>query len=233
MKRLNNIYIAIFFLVILLSLFIGYFTRKSIYDLDISNIDKSKYSIEYSLDIYGSNLKNPINNINLVDQNSDLIIKGEFTGNRKIIYGSVESEIKVLSVYKGNIKDKYIYLYEPFNIIDFKNPNQTSNEIKGNISLTNGYNLLKPNHHNILLLNNITDPSTNEVSKKYLNKYKYNNISLSKFSIDDDINYVIFDESTTTTTFDDIKDKDWIFSNKEDLANYLLAKNIILDKYNK
>ena len=34
-------------------------------------------------------------------------------------------------------------------------------------------------------------------------------------------------------TFDDIKDKDWIFSNKEDLANYLLAKNIILDKYNK
>ena len=106
MKRLNNIYIAIFFLVILLSLFIGYFTRKSIYDLDISNIDKSKYSIEYSLDIYGSNLKNPINNINLVDQNSDLIIKGEFTGNRKIIYGSVESEIKVLSVYKGNIKDK-------------------------------------------------------------------------------------------------------------------------------
>ncbi|KXG11171.1 hypothetical protein PNH38_01175 [Anoxybacillus rupiensis] len=111
-----------------------------------------------------------MNDINEVDRNATLIVKGKFIGNRTlkewvdeptntVTATASKSEIRVEKVLKGELKKKEIAVYEP---AYFMNDTFVSIE---------GYNLMQERHNYLLFLKPMIDDDTYVIVGMYQGKY--------------------------------------------------------------
>ena len=125
-----------------------------------------------------------------LDENAPIILKGSFTGNRKIdedtnIVGpSTISEFKVDKVYKGSIENDIISVLEPFEIKD------------NNFTNIEGYIPMEENKEYILFLRE------NDISegKQYTIKF----ISFGKYNTSKEDN--IFNQKSNIKYLEEVKD---------------------------
>ena len=154
-------------------------------------------------------------NLEELDENTPIILKGNFIGNRKIdedtnIVGpSTISEFKVDEVYKGNIESSIISVLEPFEIID----NDFTN--------IEGYIPMKENNEYILFLR---ENDTSE-GKQYTIKF----ISFGKYSTSKEDNVV--NQKSNIKYLEEVKDSEFISESQEICDTYINIKGEVLDKY--
>jgi len=154
-------------------------------------------------------------NLKELDENSPIILKGSFTGNRKIdkdtnIVGpSTISEFKVDKVYKGSIENNIISVLEPFEIID------------NNFTNIEGYIPMKENNEYILFLRE------NDTSEG--KQYTIKSISFGKYNASKEDNIV--NQKTKIKYLDEVKDSEFISESQEICDKYINIKDEVLEKY--
>ena len=154
-------------------------------------------------------------NLEELDENAPIILKGSFTGNRKIdedtnIVGpSTISEFKVDKVYKGSIENDIISVLEPFEIKD------------NNFTNIEGYIPMEENKEYILFLRE------NDISegKQYTIKF----ISFGKYNTSKEDNIV--NQKSNIKNLEEVKDSEFISESQEICDTYINIKGEVLDKY--
>lgn len=214
---------------IAICLLIGFKVRSSIKDLDFKDI--SNQSNQYKYDIRP--VRSDIEDLNIesvkseLEDKSDLIVRGKFTGQRKILYGCVLSEVSIVNTYKGDAKSEYIYIYEPIKYNLFKN----DINIKGVAISSSGYGLIKENKEYMFFLKEESvSPGFNEL-KKSTKSYTYENDQFGKFSIEYDKNDYKILKATDDKLYNQVIDCEQVFSSEEVFEFYNKLRETILNKY--
>jgi hypothetical protein len=105
MKAIKLVYLLLIFTFIA-GIIIGLKTKASYSDyLHETDMDHYKSAMSFEYDSY-------INEYEQEFINAPCIVKVEYTGNRIFTFESVLSEVIILEVYRGNIKDDKIWIYE-------------------------------------------------------------------------------------------------------------------------
>lgn len=231
MKKSNKIFFIIIIAIILICSIIGLKVRDSITDIEFKDI--SNNSKEYKYTIF--NPRNDAKNLDIVsiknelENTSDLIISGEFTGYRKILYGCVLSEVDIITKYKGTVNSEYIYIYEPIQINLFKD----DSNVNGVVISNSGYGLIKENKEYMFFLKEESVPPGFNELKKSENGYTYVNNEFSKFSRQyNKSDYKILDSTSEETFYDEVIYYDQVFLSKEVFDSYNELNKLIINKYN-
>lgn len=154
-------------------------------------------------------------NLKELDENTPIILKGTFTGNRKIdkdinvIGPSTISEFKVDKIYKGSIENSIISVLEPFEIVN------------NNFTNIEGYIPMKENNEYILFLRE----NDTLVGKQYTIKF----ISFGKYSTEKEDNIVT--QKSNIRYLEDVKDSEFIHESEQLCDIYIDIKGKVLDKY--
>ncbi|GKX66710.1 hypothetical protein [Inconstantimicrobium mannanitabidum] len=217
MKISNKLFIGIIIVFILSGLVTALFTRTSITEFQFKDIFNKASTLQYYpyTDVKFSN--GSFADINKVQDTNSIykyILKGKMTGKRKILYGTVITEIKVSKVLKGNLKDETIYIYEP---IAIENKSVWTFE---------GYNFIKPNKEYIFCL-------TDSKNKKEKNRYTFLNPFYGKFPLTyKEADFGIFSEDQlrgkSVETYDKFCNFEQIFISKEKKEKYFSEYNKIM-----
>lgn len=229
MNRSTKIFFMSIIATIAICLLIGLKVRSSIKDLEFKDISNQSNQYKYEMrpirnDIEDLDIKSIKNEL---ENNSDLIVSGKFTGQRKILYGCVLSEVSVVNKYKGDAKEEYIYLYEPMKYNLFKNNSNT----KGVAISNSGYGLMKENKEYIFFLKEESVPPGFNELKKSKKSYTYVNDEFSKFSIGyDKTDYKIL-KATDDYLYNQVVDCEQVFSNEEAFEFYNKLRENVINKY--
>lgn len=230
MKKSSKIFFISIVAVIAICSLIGLKVRSSIKDLEFKDISAQPKEYRYNIirgrnDIKGLELENIKNEL---ENTSEVVVRGKFTGQRKVLYGCVLSEVNILNTYKGDAKSNYIYIYEPVKYALF----ESGSNVKGTAVSSSGYGLMKENKEYIFFLKGESvAPGFNEL-KKSNSSYTYVNNEFGKFPIKYDKNdYKVIKAITDKTTYNQVIDYEQVFSNEEIFDFYNKVRGIILDKY--
>lgn len=232
MKISSKIFFIGIIVAIAICSLIGLKVRSSIKDLEFKDV--SNQSNEYTYDMFSARYDIQDLNIesvkNELESESELIVSGKFTGQRKILYGCVLSEVSVVNEYKGDVKAEYIYLYEPIDYNLFID--DINSDIKGVVFSNSGYGLMKENKEYIFFLKGESAPPEFDELKKSKESYTYVNDEFSKFSIEYNKNdYKVLKADDHENLYNEVIDYEQVFSNEEVLDFYNKVRETILNKY--
>lgn len=214
MKISNKLFIGIIMLSILSGLVVTMIVRTSITKFEFKDIFNRASTLQYYpyTDVKFSN--GSFVDVDTVENTNSIykyIVRGKTTGKRKVLYGTILTEIKVLQVLKGDIKSKIIYIYEPIAI-----------ENKS-IWTFEGYNFIKENKEYIFCVTDLKN-------KKEKNTYIYSTPLCGKFPLEyKDTDFQVFSEDSVSGKSSEIYSKfsgyEQIFISKEKKKKYLSEYN--------
>lgn len=215
----KKIYFTLMSILILFSLVIAFITRRSYID----NIDVNKHvydGVNRNLNITNSELytdayfDNSVENIEDLEQNSDIIVLVKPTASRINYSQSILTKVEVLDVFKGEqARDlDYIYIYEPSNFID--------NNLYSSLS---GYNIMQSDKAYIFFLEKLKVPNGYIYKKNEEITFKPTSTLYSKYPIDALDETIIINQQ--------MLEKELI--TYEQVKNYGIntTETLILDKY--
>ncbi|NKF07209.1 hypothetical protein J1C67_11495 [Clostridium gasigenes] len=211
-------------------LLIGIKVRGSIKDLEYKDV--SNQAGEYSYNIRGNT--NDVKNLSLdkikdeLENESDVIVTGSFTGKRKMIKESVLSEVSILKTYKGDTKLKNIYIYEPvFSYLFIDGP------FKGSVISEGGYGLMNEGKEYLLFLKEESNSPEFGYLKKSDKAFTYVNNEFGKLCIEYDKNdyKVVKENKDGKDRYNEFKGYEQVISNEEVFDFYNQLREIVLDRY--
>lgn len=230
MKKSSKIFFIGIISICVICLVIGIKVRGSIKDLEYEDVRNEAQ--EYAYDIRGNT--NDVKDLSLenikdeLENKSDAIVIGSFTGKRKILKGCVLSEVSILKTSKGDIKLKNIYIYEPIFSYLF-----TEGPFKGIVMSDGGYGLMNEGKEYILFLKEESSSPEFGYLKKSDKAFTYVNNELGKLSIEYNKNdYKVLEEyKAGESRYSEFEGYEQVFSNEEVFGFYNQLREILLDIY--
>ncbi|MGL4873920.1 MAG: hypothetical protein ACRC30_04635 [Clostridium sp.] len=220
MTKGTRVYVWSILGIILISLLAGLYVKKSIVDIEVNDILTN--SKEFKLSNQSLiNKKEEFKSIDEIYNNSDLVIKGELSGKRKVLDGVVLSELSVKKTYKGECNE-LIYIYEPVAIVG-KN--------SGYVVLNDGYLPMIENREYIVALNEENFSSEFKFIKGQNSSYRISDNVMGKFPISIDNNSFEINEllGENVNYYTEAVDKEHIFKDQEMLNFYLEKRKQLLN----
>lgn len=229
MKLGNKIYCIAIMSIISICLFTSYITRSSIIENTYERVEENSERYNYS-----QFLTNDFNldkeSVNRINEESDLVIKGEYTGSRKILYSCVVSEVKVEKVLKGDIRAELIYVYEPISFYMYTD----RTEYEGSATSFDGYGLMNEGKEILLLLKENT-PLKSIKLDYFDNKlvYKLTTNIASKIPINDEDNKVSVEtlDKSGGDMFNRFIEYEYIFQSEDIYEVYVNIRKELLEKW--
>lgn len=230
MKKSTKIFFIFIIGICIICLVIGIKVRASIKDLEYKDVRNEAQ--EYAYDIRGNT--NDVDGLSLenikdeLENKSDAIVTGSFTGKRKILKGCVLSEISVLKTHKGDINLENIYIYEPVFSYLF-----TEGPFKGIVMSEGGYGLMNEGKEYILFLKEESTSPEFGYLKKSDKAFTYTNNEFGKLSIEYNKNdYKILKEyKPGESRYNEFEGYEQVISNEEVFGFYNQLREILLDRY--
>ncbi len=229
MSKSSKIFFIGIIATVAICLLIGLKVRSSIKDLEFKDISNQSNEYKYEMHPIGNDMGDfNIESIeNKLEDESDLIVSGKFTGQRKILYGCVLSEVSIVNKYKGDIKEDYIYIYEPIKYNLFK----ADSNIKGTAISDSGYGLMQENKEYIFFLKEESAPPEFNELKKSKKSYTYVNNEFGKFPTKYDKDDFKILKVNDNNLYNEVINCEQVFSNKEMFELYNKVRENILSKY--
>ena len=230
MKKSTKIFFMGIIGVFVICLVIGIKVRDSIKDLEYKDIKNEAQ--QYAYDVRGNT--NDVKNLSLenikdeLENKSDAIVTGNFTGKRKIISGCILSEVSILNTYKGDIKLKNIYIYEPVFSYLF-----TEGSFKGSVISDGGYGLMNEGKEYILFLKEESSSPEFGYLKKSDKSFTYINNEFGKINIEyNKSDYKVLEEyKPGESRYNEFEGYEQVFSNEEVFEFYNQLREKLLDRY--
>jgi len=202
---------------------VGTMTRISYKDYSVLKRDRMDLFVVGSGGSISEETKD--NKISDIESKSKAIVHVRYVGERKYLNKTVLSKVEVIEVYKGqesiDMKDKYIYVYEP-SFFNFE---------KEYYMIVGAYTLMNENQEYILFLNNKSFPEAYKQSEKEKKEYVLTtNDSLSKYLISKEYQKNII-PNNSDYKYGEIKKYEVATQNAEQLKLYNDCKSDVLKKY--
>lgn len=211
MKFKHTKFLIILFLIIISSLLIGIKTKKSFDFSKIENFDINSYTIYSSKELESYYSK--ITDYDDLFQQSDLILKISMTDSIEIVTRCTLSEVKVLSVLKGDLAEDEIYIYEPYIV-------RTNNS---SVLTYTGYLPMRANEEYIVCLKSIEVPEGYKKTDKQKKSYMLVDPIFGKYNIENSGVYIT-DTPDDSIQYENIKTNDVILTPSQ-LPKYNQIKN--------
>lgn len=230
MKKSTKIFFMGIIGVCIICLVVGVTVRGSIKDLEYKDVKNEAQ--EYAYDIRGNtNYVDGLSLENIKDElenKSDVIVTGSFTGKRKIIKGCIISELSIVKTYKGDIKLENIYIYEPVFSYLF-----TEGPFKGVVMSEGGYGLMNEDKEYLLFLKDESSSPEFGYLKKSDKAFTYTNNEFGKLCIEYNKNdYKVLKEyKPGETRYNEFEGYEQVISNEEVLGFYNQLREALLDRY--
>lgn len=229
MKLGNKVYCISIISILAICLFVSYITRASIIENTYERVSENSKRYNYSK-FTTTNYNFNKEFTNKINEESHLIVKGEYTGNRKILYSCVVSEIKLEEVLKGNTSEKFIYVYEPISFYMYTN----REEYEGSATSFDGYGLMNEGKKMLLFLKE-NKPLESIKLDYFDNKVVYKlmtNIG-SKIPIEDEDNKVsiVNLDKSEPENFSNLIEYEYIFQNQDILKGYMDIREELLKEW--
>lgn len=209
--------------IILISLLGGFYVKNSIIEIEVNDIllNNSEYKLSNQSSIAK---KEEYKSIDEFYSNSDLVIKGELTGKRKVLDGVVLSELSVKKIYKGQCNE-LIYVYEPISIVG---------KSSGYVVINDGYLPMLEDKEYILLLNKENFSDEFKFIKGQDSSYKISDNLMGKFPVNIDNNSFKINKlpEENINYYTEAINKEYIFKNEDMLNFYLEKREELLIKLN-
>lgn len=214
--------------IIAASIALAFNIHSSIIPLDISSQGLESMTLRSSKEVYSLDADSPY-----VDQNRsmqelydscDLAVKVTALDEREAKYESILTSVKVDEVYKGDaaLKDKKIYVYEYAMIFMFDNEYVID-------TYGGTYNIMNPGDQYYLLLDFNDMPEGYEYSAKDKSTYLISNLYYGKFSCEDASLTAFRAEEANQLPYNDVKKCAIIAKDSEEIQNYNLRRNDLLN----
>lgn len=192
-------------------------------NLHINNKDISYESVEYEEDITKSFIKNEdIANLDRLEKISPIIVKAKVddSAKREIYEGTTLTKVIIKEVFKGDLNQDSMYVFEPFDCYNEDNLSY--------LYSLDGYNIMNEDSEYILFLREIKDSNYTPDDNIYmptttlLSKYPAKN----KMLISNNFNLI-----NDQVKYYNVKDLDIISNNSRDIEKYNEMKLNVLKKY--
>jgi len=199
----------------------GIATRISYKDYSVLKKDKIDLFAVGSGEVISEDMKDI--EISDVEDESKIVVRAKYTGERSYLYMAVLSKVEIIKVYKGKesmgINERYIYVYEP-SFFNFE---------KEYYMTVGGCTLMREKEEYVLFLKNKSFPEVYQLSEEEKKEYVLTtNNSLSKYLISDSYqNETVLDN----LKYGEIKKYEVAVQKKEELELYNAYKSDVLKKY--
>ncbi|WP_027400527.1 hypothetical protein [Anaerovorax odorimutans] len=179
---------------------------------------------------------NKVKKVQEVEQLSDDIVKVKIknNSNRKMYYESILSQVEILKVYKGDLKENQI-------IYVFEHIGESSSKFSKNILYSmDGYNMMQESEEYLLLLKRLKNTYFGEEGSEFVyvpststfSKYRCDNANIPLFeSIELGLNADNFSKDKLAL-YSDVKDEEIFLCDEDQYNQYINFKKILTERYN-